>query len=168
MFVGFVKPVQSGSVDFLDSEGFYFLGFLFRFFHAGDFAHEGGVEFFDGGSVDFVLVEFFGVVEGEVDVFVKIFELLFVGLGFEFGFVRVAFVVSEGGGLGEGAAGGLGRFFFDLFDGGVIDGLIVEAEVLFEGDAFVVDFGGCLGFCAGPVARRGVGNVRGLGLGHSL
>ena len=105
--------------------------FLFGFLHAGDFSHQGGVKFFDGGCVDFVFVEFFGLVKGGVDIFViKVLEFLFIGLSFEFVF-GVSLVVAELGSLGEGTTGGLYVLLFNLLNGGMVNGLVVKAEVFF-------------------------------------
>lgn len=82
--------------------------------------------------------------------------------------VWVALIMSEGRSLGERAAGWLERLFFDLLDSGVINGLVVESEVFFEGYAFIIDFRDGLGFSSGTVARGGVWYVSGLVVGHSL
>ena len=155
MFGCLVKSVQRGSIDLLNSLGFHFLIFLFflRFFHAGDFAHKRGIEFFDGRSVDFVFMKFFILIKSSIDVFViEVLKLFLIGLSFEFMF-RFALVVAELRSLSERATGGLWRLLLDLLNGGVINGLVVKAEVFFESDAFVIYLGDSLGFGSGPVAR---------------
>ena len=97
LFGCLIKSVQRGSIDFLNSLGFHFLVFLFflRFFHAGDFAHKRGIEFFDGRSVDFVFMKFFILIKSSIDVFViEVLKLLLIGLCFELIF-WFALVVAE-------------------------------------------------------------------------
>lgn len=45
--------------------------------------------------------EFLILVEGEVDVFVKVLEVFLVGLGFQLMFIWIAFFVTKGGGFSE-------------------------------------------------------------------